>query len=646
MCGIAGLFGFRNEVLEHRLHAMGAAMKMRGPDDSGTYIEPSAGFGMVHRRLSILDLSSAGHQPMRSSCGRYLLILNGEIYNFKELRHLIQIEASDIRWKSSSDTEVLVEAIALWGIDKTLSLLVGMFAFAIWDVELKQITLARDRFGEKPLYYGWAGNGIAFGSTLKSIKSVSEFLPIINRNALSLFMRHNCVPAPLSIYEGIYKLPSGSYVSISEEALRVKCLPKIKEYWSLREISNNLIKEKIIIDDSDAIEVFEKKLIRSVVGQMQSDVPLGAFLSGGVDSSVIVSLMQNESLKRGNGPINTFTIGVPDVAHNEAERARLIAEHLGTNHSELYIKPDDALLVVKDIPDIYDEPFADSSQIPTLLLCRMTREKCAVALSGDGGDELLGGYSRYKFFENVQGNIKRYPALVSILSAAINFLPVNAWNEIYKLGRNGASDFLLGDKLYKFDRLLAARTQRELYIKLISHWDPNDVVLSCDETNTEYDHPWSNEISYRSNMMVLDGLTYLPNDIMTKVDRASMSVSLESRAPYLDHRLHEYLWQLPANFKSRDGVDKWILKQLLYKYVPKKLVDQPKRGFTVPIGAWLRGPLRDWADALLSRERLKRDGYLNPEIVIHKWKEHISGERNWQYLLWDVLMFQAWLEVQ
>lgn len=650
MCGIAGIFGFRAEILEQRLHGMGAAMVKRGPDDSGIYIDPVSGLGLVHRRLSILDLSEAGRQPMISKCRRYIIVLNGEIYNFKEIKKVLELEKNVMFWTSDSDTEVLLEAIAAWGIDKALSIIVGMFAFAVWDIKEKKLIIARDRFGEKPVFYGWVGQGLVFASTLHAIKSLPEFRRNVDRNALSLYMRHNCVPSPLSIYEGLYKVPASTYVVFTEKNIRQHSTIEAVKYWSIREVANNSLQNRITKNDQEEINEFEERLERSVVGQMQSDVPLGAFLSGGVDSSLIAALMQKESLKRGRGAINTFTIGVPNSVHDEADRARAIAKHLGTDHNEFYVSSVEAQSVVDELPYIYDEPFADSSQIPTILLCRMTRNKCTVALSGDGGDELFGGYSRYNIAKNIYRFTSTYPELTWLFKIIINTFPIKMWNEILKIvmftiGKPNKS-FLLGDKLYKLNELLEAKTQRQLYMKMISHWDPEEVVNLWKLKETGYDEEWNEDLNFRSNMMLMDAETYLTNDIMTKVDRASMSVSLEARAPYLDHRLYEYAWGLPEDMKVRRGVDKWLLKQILYKYVPRALTEQPKRGFSVPIDEWLRGPLRDWAEPKLSEERLKAEGYFNSKSIRNKWKEHLSGQRNWQFLLWDVLMYQAWLEAQ
>jgi asparagine synthase (glutamine-hydrolysing) len=664
MCGIAGFFdrsGFNPENGRAIGERMGQAIRHRGPDDSGVWLDASAGVVLSHRRLSILDLSPAGHQPMVSRSGRYVIIFNGEIYNHTELR--LQIDASRFTpcaspltsntsrltdWRGHSDTETLLAGFETWGIEATLKQAIGMFAIAVWDRQDRVLTLARDRMGEKPLYYGWQGNFFLFGSELKALKEHPAFNGEIDRDSLCLQLRHNYIPAPFSIYKDIYKLKPGHLLQLPLSIAQGDVLPQSIPYWSLSEIVTAGTSDQFRGNDTEAIAALDD-LLRDAVGrQMMADVPLGAFLSGGIDSSAVVGLMQAQS----SCPVKTFTIGFNEEGYNEAVHAKAVARHLGTDHTELYVTPQQARDVIPRLPNLYDEPFSDSSQIPTCLVSAMTRQHVTVSLSGDAGDELFGGYGRYTRASRVWGMFGQLPCFMRSASAdALRLISVDAWNFL----ATPLVPFLpvrsrnVGDKLYKFAALLNYSDRMNFYSQFLSHWPhPEKVVLGAAEhdsyfTRQKEDHRSS---SFYEAMMVADSETYLPGDVLVKVDRAAMSVSLETRVPFLDHRVVEFAWRLPLHMKVRNGQGKWILRQVLYKYVPKGLIDRPKMGFGVPIDSWLRGPLNDWAENLLDEDRLKQEGFFNPAPIRRKWAEHLSGQRNWQYHLWDVLMFQAWLEAQ
>ncbi len=647
MCGIAGFWSkpgtWPREDSASVLEKMAATLRHRGPDDSGIYIDAGNCLALAHRRLSILDLSSAGHQPMVSACGRYVIVLNGEIYNHLDLRAELRNRPDAQAWRGHSDTESLLAVIAAWGVDEALKKCVGMFAFVLWDKKKKALVLARDRLGEKPLYYGWVNDAFLFASELKAFREYPEFCGEINRGALMLYMRHNCVPAPHSIYQNIFKLPPGSllYASLGHKDVQPIC------YWSAREIAERGQANPFVGTDAEAADELEYLLGRSIAGQMVADVPLGAFLSGGIDSASIVALMQANSGR----PVQTYTIGFHEDSFNEAPQANMVASHLGTEHTELYVTPDEAMAVIPKLPELYDEPFSDSSQIPTFLVSQLARERVTVSLSGDGGDELFGGYNRHYWAALLWRRIKFLPRPVRIaLAAAMQSLPPTSWDSIFAhLGRflpASAKQRNPGDKLHKMAGVLAARGVEEIYLDLVSHWKkPAQIVRHSAEPMSLVTDPASrvNSGQFENNMMYLDMLTYLPDDILTKVDRASMGVSLESRIPMLDHRVVEFAWRLPLDMKIRNGQGKWLLRQVLYRHVPRELVERPKSGFGLPIGDWLRGPLRDWAEELLREERLKREGIFNAEPIRAAWYEHLSGRRNNAYHLWDVLMFQAWL---
>ncbi len=645
MCGIAGFLGpapgRTPDDARVALEAMGQAIRHRGPDDAGVWCDVEAGVGLVHRRLSIVDLSAAGHQPMLSASGRYVLIFNGEIYNHLELRD--QLADAAPAWRGHSDTETILAGFEAWGLEATLRRSVGMFALAAWDRQERELTLARDRLGEKPLYYGWQGDVLLFGSELKALRAHPAFVAPVDRDALPLLLRHNCIAAPRTIYRGIAKLVPGSLLTVAPG--RRDVAPR--RYWDLREVVARGLAQPFRGTADEAVDELEALLGRAVRGQMMSDVPLGAFLSGGIDSSAVVALMQAGSSR----PVRTFTIGVPYAQYQEAEHARAVARHLGTDHTELEVTAQQALDVIPRLPELYDEPFADSSQIPTFLVAQMTRRDVTVSLSGDAGDELFGGYNRYVLARSLWSRFQRVPRpLRAGLGRAVTGVDPATWSRL--LGPlqprlpGGLAQANVGDKLHKAADVMGARSADDLYRHLVSHWlEPTRLLPGATEPDTVLTTP---DLQPRTDgfihrMMALDLLAYLPDDILVKVDRAAMGVSLETRVPMLDHRVVEFAWTLPLEYKLRDGVGKWPLRQLLYRHVPRELIERPKMGFGIPIDAWLRGPLRAWAEDLLDPARMLREGWFDPAPVQARWQEHLSGRRNWQYHLWDVLAFQQWL---
>lgn len=643
MCGVLGFLsgssrGWDVSVLED----MAVAIKHRGPDGAGFWLDADAGIGMGHRRLSIVDLSSAGHQPMISPSGRYVISFNGEIYNHPTLR--VELHNESVNWRGHSDTETLLAGFDAWGIENTIKNSIGMFALAVWDIFLNELTLVRDRLGEKPLYYGWQGDVFLFGSELNSLKKHPAFFSQVDRNSLGMLLQHSVIPAPYSIYKNIYKLLPGTLLKVSLTQRNNSPL----SYWSVNNVVKNGLNNPFTGSLNEAVNELDILLSDAVAKQMMADVPLGAFLSGGIDSSIIVALMQSQS----KFPVRTFTIGFCDQKYNEAKNALAVARHLGTEHTEIYITAEQALDTINSISNIYSEPFADSSQVPTFLVSQLARQHVSVSLSGDGGDELFGGYSRYFFANKLNKQMACTPVFLrQIIASLIKMVSPDNWNSLSSsiMGLFPVSHVSenIGDKLHKGANIMAARSEMELYRLLTRHWsNPNMVVLGgtvikplilgLDQQPTT-DH-------FIHQMMALDLVTYLPDDILTKVDRAAMSVSLETRVPMLDHRVVEFAWRLPLQYKIHNGVGKWPLRQVLYKYVPKELVDRPKMGFAIPIANWLRGPLRDWAENLLDESRLREEGYFNPILIRQKWTEHLLGTRNWQHLLWSVLMFQVWLE--
>jgi asparagine synthase (glutamine-hydrolysing) len=627
---------------------MADSLQHRGPDDAGAWVNPEAGIALGHRRLSIVDLSPMGHQPMVSASRRYVIILNGEIYNHVVLRAALGRQL----WRGHSDTETLLACFEAWGIEPTLRKCVGMFAFALWDSVVRALYLVRDRMGEKPLYYGWQKGVFLFGSELKALKQHPLFRGEIDRDALTLLLRHNYIPAPYSIYKDIRKLPPGTLLKleVGDGQFAQGSMPDPVPYWSLSAVVVAGQREPFPGNDADAVSALEARLMESVGLQMVADVPLGAFLSGGVDSSTVVALMQAQSSR----PVRTFTIGFNEDGYNEAEHAKAVARHLGTDHTELHVTPKEAMDVIPRLPALYDEPFSDSSQIPTFLISQLARQHVTVSLSGDAGDELFGGYNRYYWAAKLWRWLRVLPKPArSGLAGVLTAMSPSTWNAAFasssRLIPAAWSHANPGDKLHKLAEILAARSPEEIYLGLVSHWkQPGAVVVGGAEPPTaliEFARQTSLP-DFENRMMYLDALSYLPDDILVKVDRAAMGVSLETRVPLLDHRVVEFAWRLPLSMKIRNGQGKWILRRVLYKYVPKELIERPKMGFGVPIDSWLRGPLRDWAESLLDESRLKREGFFHPGAIRQKWAEHLSGRRNWQHYLWDVLMFQAWHERQ
>lgn len=653
MCGFSGFLypEFSAGDLTRRealARDMIRTLRHRGPDDTGYWGEP--GVALAHARLSIVDLSPAGHQPMLSHGGRFVIAFNGEIYNHLDLRAELESGGLAPTWRGHSDTETLLAAMTAWGISASLAKMVGMFALALWDRERRELTLVRDRIGEKPLYYGWAGKDLVFGSELKALRVVPGFSREIDRGSLAAFMRHSYVPGPHTIYQDVYKLSPGQYVTFGEDDVSRHRMPEPCTYWSAIAVSRAGLENPLgFASDAAAIAALEASLRQSVRGQMVADVPLGAFLSGGIDSSTIVAMMQDESRAGGGAPVRTFSIGFHEGAYDEAQHAKAVARHLGTDHTELYVTSADALAVIPRLPTLYDEPFADSSQIPTFLVAKMAREHVTVALSGDAGDELFGGYSRYFLAARLWAGLSKVPQpLRAGIGRLLNTVSTSGWDRLYgwvsPVLPQRYQLSLPGDKVHKGARLLGCADGRELYRGLISQCAPEDIVLGKEEAQSALSKAWPELPSLVDQMMLMDTISYLPDDILVKVDRAAMGVSLETRVPFLDHRVVEFAWRLPMHYKIREGTGKWLLRQVLYGHVPRELIERPKMGFGVPIDAWLRGSLRDWGEALLAPERLLREGFFDARAVRNKWDEHVQGRRNWQYLLWNVLMFQAWHE--
>ena len=653
MCGFVGVLSpsISQTDLESSVRAMSATIARRGPDDSGFWCDKSEGFAIAHRRLSILDLSNAGHQPMLSASGRYVLAFNGEIYNHKSLRCKLENSASLQRdWVGNSDTETLLACVEAWGLEATMEKSVGMFSIALWDRKQCELKLARDRFGEKPLYWAISGCGmkksIIFASEIHALHEWPYFEKSIDRQSLAQFMRFGAVSAPKSIYCGVEQLLPGNYISIRADSLLGQTNPKTRAWWCLRDaISTNV--ENKYSSEVEALGCLHESLREAVELQRMSDVPLGSFLSGGIDSSLVTALLQSLSSK----PVRTFTIGFEEDSFNEAPHARAVAEHLGTEHTEVIITSADALALIPQLPHIYTEPFADSSQLPTHLVCREARRTgLTVALSGDGGDEFFGGYNRYFWSPRIWKICRSMPwELRRHLAKAIKLLPPNCWDA---LGRT-MPYAQLGHKAFKIaDRLEYVRTVDNLYQSLVSQWlDPIELIQPTqgEESLYEYGSPldWNlpDVISKDSvaRMMAFDALNYLPNDILTKIDRASMATSLETRAPFLDHRVAELSWRLPMKMKIRGNTGKWALRQILYRYVPQTLVDRPKTGFGIPVGEWLRGPLRPWAESMLDFTAIKSQGFLQPEPIKRLWEQHLSGRFDHTSRVWTILMWQAWL---
>jgi len=642
MCGIAGfLMGserLKGVAPEKLIEKMTNTLTHRGPDNSGTWCDHISGVYFGHRRLSILDLSTAGKQPMESACGRYIITYNGEVYNFQDIKKKLEAEFN-IAFKTLTDTEVILVACAKWGVQNAVNELIGMFAFSFWDKQEHQLTLVRDRIGIKPLYWQFISGRLAFASELKALRAMPDWEPEVNKCALGSYLRHAYVPAPATIYSDVFKLPPGNIMT-----WKAGEAPKINQYWDPLDVASSIENTHSIMRDNEAIDELDSLLGDAVQKRMISDVPLGAMLSGGIDSSIVTALMQKHS----DRPINTFSIGFNESDYNEAKYASQVAKHLGTEHTELYVESKHSLDVIQKIPTMYDEPFADASQIPTFLISELIKNHVTVALTGDGGDELFAGYTRYKWAGKFASAAKYFPVkLRNYIVSVIKHYPPQQWNQLLKNIPAKIRPSHVGDKLYKIASIFPLNNEQEIYKRLVSQWpDITSVMNNASELDTELSNSGLNTHipDYTSRMQYLDLVTYLPDDILVKVDRASMAVGLEARVPLLDHRVVEFAWSQPLKRKMRNGQGKWLLRQLLYRYVPKELVDRPKMGFGVPIDQWLRGPLKDWTHDLLSVERLRNDGLFNVDVVHKCLQEHMSGNRNHQYRLWVILMFQAWHE--
>lgn len=642
MCGMSGFWqqGVSTEGMVATALTMANRIAHRGPDDSGVWVDADVGIALAHRRLSILDLSPAGHQPMLSASGRWVIAYNGEVYNHLDVRKELDAAGAAPAWRGHSDTETLLAGIEAWGVDATLKRCVGMFAFAAWDRTERSLWLARDRIGEKPLYYGWQGDTFLFGSELKALRAHPAFKANVDRGALALYLRHNYVPGPYSIHQGIFKLPAGTWLKL--EAGQRDATPTV--YWSLADVAERGTADPFRGSDAEAVDELARLLGKAVAGQCMADVPLGALLSGGIDSSLITALTQAQSTR----PIRTFTIGFEDKSYDEAGYAHAIAMHLGTEHTELQLTAADALNLVPRLPEIYDEPFADSSQIPTHLVMALARRHVTVALSGDAGDEFFGGYNRYFLGPSAWKKIGWMPApLRRMAGAAMTAIPAHTLNTVVGPISRHLGIGQPGDKAHKLgQRLRYVQNLDDLYVSLVTEWpDAEHMVVSGRIPPNLLDdrERWPNFQDPVARMMALDGLSYLPDDILVKVDRAAMAVSLETRAPFLDRDVVAFAWRLPLSMKLRDGRGKWLLRQLLDRHVPRALIERPKMGFGIPLDHWLRGPLRDWAGDLLAEDRLRREGYLRPEAITRTWRAHLRGEGSFGYRLWSVLMFQAWL---
>lgn len=653
MCGIAGLVDSAGKVsLDERCSAMAEALRHRGPDGSGLWSEPEAGIAFAHRRLAVIDLTPAGHQPMISACGRYVLTFNGEIYNHRELRRAIEATGCAPSWRGHADTEVILECFAHFGVESTLRKAVGMFALALWDRHARCLHLCRDRIGEKPLYYGWVDGVFAFASELKAFTVLPGWQPRVNLPALALYLRYGYIPMPHSIYPGVFKLSPGTLLTLRRDWLEGQARAAAHEplegkaYWSLLEAIGAARREAFAGTREEAADQLARLLRGTIAEQMVADVPLGAFLSGGIDSSTVVALMQELSPQ----PVRTFSIGFADPAYDEAPYARSVADHLGTAHTELRVTPEDVCRLVPGIGGLYDEPFADPSLIPTCIVSELARRHVTVSLSGDGGDELFGGYSRYRLVSRLWAVESRLPlglrrSAARVISALSDDVleSLCGWTRPF-LKRQGKNPGV-ADQLHKLKKVLPARSSEELNRLLLSAHDPPAVLLpGVEEPRCLHDDGGRFSLAAHpvERLMCLDMLTYLPDDILVKVDRAAMGVSLETRIPFLDHRVIEFVWSLPYSYKFVGGIAKWTLVRILQNYLPATSFNRPKQGFTLPLGEWLRGPLRDWADSLLAEGQLRQDGLFAPRIIAERWHEHRSGRRDWHSFLWRIIVFRLW----
>ena len=674
MCGFVGFYlngeGEAPLEIEKIITNMTDKLEHRGPDDSGIWLDDKNSIALGHRRLAIVDVSSSGHQPMTSAGGRYVIALNGEIYNHSQLRNELNLINPNTQWNGHSDTETFLAGIEAWGIEKTLSKAVGMFAMALWDKKNHTLNLLRDRFGEKPLYYGWINTGsakvFAFGSELKALRAYPNFQNAISRDALKQFFKYMYVPAPYSIFEGIYKLEPGCILSVKAPPKNEPTyLPhpqedqdffheslKISKWYKFKEAISNNAKD-LIQDEVEATELLENQLKETIKMQSLADVPLGAFLSGGVDSSAIVALMQNQAI----APIKTFTIGFEESQFDESPYAKAVASYLRTDHHEMRVTANDALSLIPQLPHLYDEPFADSSQIPTYFVSQAAKKEVTVSLSGDAGDELFGGYNRYLMAPRLWQKINWMPfAARKLLGSSLHKIPMGLMDKVGDLYNSARLDSRgiarLGDKVSKTAlRLKNIDSLDALYKSLVCEWPDTDALVKGSSNSSsilinliEESLPGGGLDDPESRMMYWDTISYLPDDILCKVDRAAMANSLETRVPFLDHRVVELAQRIPLKFKIKDNVGKSVLRNILYKHVPKNLIERPKAGFGIPLAAWLRGPLRPWVEELINSERLEREGYLEPELVHQVWREHLSGARDWSFRIWSVVIFQQWLE--
>ena len=639
MCGITGFIDFsrraRRDFLLGTVEQMATTLYHRGPDSAGMWADENCGAALGFRRLAILDLSVEGEQPMKSEDGRFTIVFNGEIYNFIELRD--ELEKLGHKFRGHSDTEVILAAFVEWDIEPTIKRLNGMFAIALWDSAKEEITLIRDRIGKKPLYYGVFDNTLVFGSELKSLRAHPDFRREVDRESLALYLKFGYVPSPHSIYQNVKKLSPGCFLKIGTKQ---KEIGEQTPYWSLRKIAVDGANNPFDGSEDEIFAEFETLMLDSVKRRMLSDVPLGAFLSGGTDSSTIVALMQAQSSK----PVKTFTIGFHEADYNEAENAKRVAEYLKTEHHEMYVSSQQALDVIPKLPTFYDEPFADSSQIPTFLVAQLARSEVTVSLSGDGGDELFCGYGHYFTANDLWENLKHLPTPIRRATSTVLNSTISAAGNILPVAKQSGRRSSLRTRLVMLSEVMTAKDSIGLYTNLRSLWQHPEKILLDGHRGADDSLKSPDSLNFQQSMMLADATHFLPDDILVKVDRASMAVSLEVRAPLLDYRVIEFAWRVPFSLKNHNGQGKWLLKKLLNKYVPQEITDRRKMGFDVPIFYWLRKELREWAENLLDETRLQREGFFNPQAVKKKWQEHISGERNHQHSLWAILMFQAWLD--